>query len=350
MTSITRESEITVSTFVVVGGQFGSEAKGHVTAQILKQLEHPTVNVRVAGPNAGHTVIDNEGNSFALRQIPVGAAVNHEVKLVIGPGSEIDLEVLRSEVKMLEDAGHPIKDRLFIDPQATILEQRHHAHETSADLHQRLGSTGKGIGAARSERIMRSASIAGWTHNLPGKLLSVADAYYNEFSGFDFVIEGTQGYGLGLHAGNYPYCTSSDCRAVDFLAMSGLPSREPYRAYVVFRPYPIRVAGNSGPLANETTWDKLGLEPEFTTVTKKMRRVGAWDGDLARKAMRANGPDAYAVLTMADQVSPDVAGMDDYAKVVEDPKIKEFINTKFGPAVGAAPVLITTGPSTAAWL
>ena len=49
------------------------------------------------------------------------------------------------------------------------------------------------------------------------------------------------------------------------------------------------MAGNSGPLKGETSWEELGLEPERTTVTNKVRRVGDWDPELLEEAIRANG-------------------------------------------------------------
>jgi len=143
------------------------------------------------------------------------------------------------------------------------------------------------------------------------------------------VIEGTQGYGLGLHAGHYPTCTSSDTRAIDFLAMAGVmpwaPGVDGVSIWLVARVFPIRVAGASGPLKGETTWEELGLPEERTTVTKKIRRVGEWDAELIRDAVVANGggnfmnvksflPKGFEVLvalTMADQKLPALFGHDE---------------------------------------
>jgi adenylosuccinate synthase len=128
--------------------------------------------------------------------------------------------------------------------------------------------------------------------------------------GGNLQIEGTQGFALGLHASHYPYCTSSDCTAIDFMSMAGIsPWSDQHltdlEIWVVFRAYPIRVAGESGSLHAETTWEALGLPREFTTVTGKVRRVGLWDGNLAQRAMIANGYPSSALhvaLTMIDQV------------------------------------------------
>lgn len=328
---------------VVVGGQYGSEAKGHVTAQLVRSAiaaarrpdapQNPTtevINIRVAGPNAGHTAYDDQGRKFAFRSLPVGAVIDPEVTLYIAPGSEIDLKVLRDEIEIAEAAGHAVKHRLYVSRQATVIEDRHKETEATKDLVGRVGSTGKGIGAARAEHIMRNAAImadlfscddgdadaVGWTWAEPEDLYAT-DRHAHELSQH-IIIEGTQGYGLSLRAsGHYPQVTSSDCRAIDFLAMAGIdPTRYSTRVtnWVVARVYPIRVAGNSGPMKGETSWEALGLEAERTTVTQKVRRVGDWDADLLARAVQANGGhQAKVVITMLDQVVPEL--VDDLHRV-----------------------------------
>jgi adenylosuccinate synthase len=62
---------------VVVGAQYGSEAKGHVTAQIIKKhsvVGGAVANVRVAGPNAGHSVVAESGHSARRQSVPCSLA------------------------------------------------------------------------------------------------------------------------------------------------------------------------------------------------------------------------------------------------------------------------------------
>lgn len=315
---------------VVVGGQYGSEAKGAVTAFLANEgtdEDRRNVHVvRVGGPNAGHTAYAYDGDfeggtdrdhapvEWKLRQVPVGF-VNPDAQLYIGAGSEIDLPVLNQEIGQLDAAGHKVNDRLHIDRSATILTGTHKNTEADQDLVKRIGSTGKGIGAARADRVMRTAEIYGDNHARSSNTAFQLQAALR--LGGHVIVEGTQGYGLGLHTDNYPQTTSGDCRAIDFLAQAGLSPWANYvdefEVYVVFRTRPIRVAGNSGSLRNETTWDALGLPVERTTVTQKVRRVGEWDRDLAISALVANGhPSGHVkvALTMLDQVQPRLAGLD----------------------------------------
>lgn len=368
---------------VVTGAMFGSEGKGHVTAQLLSHPHHchdtrPALNIRVAGPNAGHTVIDPTGVAYPLRTIPVGAAINHNATLYLAPGSEIELEVLVHEIELLRKGGHPV-NKLIISGETTILEQKHKNTETDLDIHAKLGSTGKGIGAARADRIMRSATRfidhpeAMATANKYGAIvLNATEALrftseWVENPEATIVIEGTQGYGLGLHAGHYPQCTSSDARAIDFLAMAGISpwadGINHLSVWLVARVYPIRVAGNSGPLKGETSWADLGLPEEKTTVTHKIRRVGEWDADLIRHAAIANGAkwfptkrqnndklqryEIFVALTMADQKIPTLANQTNWDDLDDntDNQLETLISTVQKDA-GVPVAMVTTGPAT----
>ena len=166
------------------------------------------------------------------------------------------------------------------------------------------------------------------------------------------MIEGTQGYGLGLHAGLYPQCTSNDARAIDFLAMAGVNPWDGWDRFQVIgatRTNPIRVAGNSGPLKGETTWEDLGQQSERTTVTQKTRRVGEWDAELVSNAVRRGGIHAIA-LTMVDKVFPEIAGqagtlpMSELARTY--PEVHEFVRQVEEDA-GARVAMICTGEATA---
>jgi adenylosuccinate synthase len=339
----------------VVGGQYGSEAKGAVCGYLGRtdyERGDQHAAVRVAGPNAGHSVVDPSGHKWALRQVPVAAVTHREARLYIAAGSEIDLDVLLGEVNALDQAGYEVSERLMIDWQATMVMPHHRQAETNADLTAKIGSTGKGIGAARAERIMRKAGIVNDIRLDPqlevgDTAMALIDELVNDTH---VVIEGTQGYGLGLHAGHYPQTTSSDCRAIDMLAMAGISPWAPWVGYdefdvwVVLRTFPIRVAGNSGPMKHELTWDQVGQPEEHTTVTQKVRRVGEWDADLAREAIMRNGGENCSVaLMMVDYVFPELAGH--FSREALEPHHYDWLANK-EREIGAQIHLLGTGPDT----
>lgn len=372
---------------LVAGGQFGSEAKGATAAYLSMQITGSVAGVRVGGPNAGHTVYgkcptwctEHEDDSAAsphpwrLRQVPVLAVSRMDAPLIIAQGSEVDIEVLRDEVEALDAAGYEVSRRILVDSSATVIDSAHKLQEEQAGMTGRIGSTAKGIGAARSARIMRTASqvrdhtytggeeedISQWSipRTWVDDTTRVIDGWMKSDEHSDVIVEGTQGFGLGLHGGYYPFATSGDCRGIDMLAQVGVSpwhaSKPEVHVWLVVRPNPIRVAGNSGPLLEETTWDELGLEYELTTVTKKVRRVGGWDPDLVREAIRANGgvgPNLHLVLTMVDHLVPACKG-----KTTVEEMGGDTVNS-VRLAVGNlehtidAPIeLIGTGPRTMTW-
>lgn len=289
---------------VVVGGQFGSEGKGAVAGWLAHRAwahDQRLVAVRVAGPNAGHTVV-HEGRTVSLRQVPVAAVTHPGADLVIAAGSEVDPLVLNAEIDMLDSLGYNVSSRLMVDQGATIITEAHAKRET--EMAANGTSTGKGIGAARAARLMRKAQTLGFPEH-SGATSELLRHALRE--GATVLIEGTQGYGLGLHTPYYPWVTSSDCRAVDFMAMAGVspwaPEVQSVMVWVVVRNRAIRIAGDSGPLEGETSWADLGVEPEYTTVTKKVRRVGGFMPELVKQAIRANGgpgPNVKVALTHLD--------------------------------------------------
>src|ERR1700687_5381732 len=85
---------------VVVGGQFGSEGKGKVALEIVRRDPTVAAVVRVGGTNSGHTVVGRDQRTYALRQLPA-AAIDRSVKVILPPGSYIDLDLFAEETERL---------------------------------------------------------------------------------------------------------------------------------------------------------------------------------------------------------------------------------------------------------
>ena len=72
---------------------------------------------------------------------------------------------------------------------------------------------------------------------------------------------------------------------------------------MVIRTFPIRVGGNSGRLLHEISWEEIqrisGAPqplPEYTSVTRRLRRVAAFDVEAVKVACRYNRPTALAIM------------------------------------------------------
>ena len=300
---------------IIVGGQFGSEGKGAVVQYLVDQTNNaPMVVIRTGGPNAGHSM-KHEGKVYKMRQLPCGWH-NPNAHLMLGPGSIIDEDVLSDEIKMVESVTRSsLVGRLHIDANATIIGSQD--KDLELDLKKRIGSTGKGIGAATAAKVMRQAAIveggggewlAKYTCHAP-KLL---DDFYER--GYPIIVESSQGFGLSLNrSGYYPFATSRDLTPCQIMNDAGIPHNWPNEVISVFRTYPIRVAGNSGGMgAPEISWDVLKertqgyVQEERTTVTNLVRRVSEWSTILAQESCFAVQPD-WCVLTFYDYMYPELA-------------------------------------------
>lgn len=299
---------------IVVGGQFGSEGKGKIALEIVRRAREPVSVVRVGGPNSGHTAYDKSGKRWALRQMPA-ACVDKNVDVIFPAGSYLDLEVLFQEI---EELDYP-KDRIFVSPFANIITDEHKRWEAGAGLVGDIGSTGSGVGAAVMAAVARGARpfplLALHAHE-SGRLQKFeADTTERLIKRLDrgerVVVEGSQGFGLSLLEGGYwPKATSRVTTASGALAEAGLSPRYVDDVTLVLRAFPIRVAGNSGDLPGETSWEEIAKIAgrtddirEYTTVTRKLRRVGKFDGALALRAIQSNAP-SRLVMNHLDYVGP----------------------------------------------
>lgn len=294
-----------MSLWVVVGGQYGGEGKGKISAFITEQ-EGIDVCIRCGGPNSGHSFVADDGRTVLLRQLPTGY-LRPQTRLLIPAGALIDLEVLKYE---LDSLGLDAR-RVGVDRNAMIIEGCDKERESQLQLRERLSSTLCGVGSAVARRAMRGADVrlagrvAGevpWLSDLITDVSDEANAALDR--GKKVLVEGTQGFGLSLyHSESYPKTTSRDTTAVAFLSEIGLSPLLVSEVVAVFRTFPIRVSGDqAGPMKDEITWNIIQRESgyprpvlEMTTVSKKLRRVGRFDWDLAARAMKVNRPTRVAL-------------------------------------------------------
>lgn len=313
---------------VLVGGQFGSEGKGHIAAYLAREYD---VLMRVGGPNAGHTVAGPKGK-YVYCQLPSGSA-DTNADILIGPGATLDVPRLLKEIEDCKiDAN-----RLYIDPQAMVIEEEDKEEEKR--LVEQIGSTGSGSGAAAARRIMGrlnteiATKLARDNDELEPYVHSTQDRLRKAFAKGQFVLlEGTQGSGLSLYHGHYPHVTSRDTNVAGCLAEAGIPPGRVRRVLMVIRPMPIRVQNpdkdrESGPLKHEVTTDEIadaaGLDrkevykTEHSSRTNKPRRIGWFDWERFRVACALNAP-TDIVLTFADYLKAENANARRFEQLVPD--------------------------------
>lgn len=327
---------------IVCGGQAGDEGKGKISAYLSYKGSYAYC-VRVGGPNAGHTVVQN-GTSYTLKNIPSGF-LNPATKLVLGAGAYTKTEWLLKELEVTGTA-----ERLIIDPHAVLITEEETARERGAShFMSHIGSVGTGLGQAVKDRIERrnvkfakdEPLLKEFIQDVPELLNKALDR------GEDILLEGTQGIKLSLLHGEYPFVTSRDTTAATFLGEAGLGPKSVRDVYVVFKPYITRVG--PGPLAHEMT-DEKELEiyhtkgHEIGSVSKRLRRIGAFEKTSASRAIMINNCTKIAITHI------DMFAGNDRVKKYEDftPQAKAFLEDLKALSREVYPhpeiALISTGP------
>jgi adenylosuccinate synthase len=312
---------------VIVGGQAGSEGKGAIAEHLVRTEDYGAM-VRPGSSNAGHTVYAADGagwDEYIHQVIPSAATVDPAMDIYMAPESSFGLDEFFEEYQdMIDRWGEKAAGRLTVDPKAAVITGEHRHEEAERKLGDDIGSTVHGCGAVRVEKIWRSAGnvrLAGQYAALDGFMPEggrrVPDLITEHGQdGESVLIEGTQGTLLSMNQSpHWPYSTSRDCTAPAFLSSAGVPPTATRHTWAVFRTYPIRVGGHSGPMDGEeidfeTISERAGhTEPpvEFTSVTKKKRRIFEWSWDQFEFALRLNDPDLIAV-TFLDYLDADNYG------------------------------------------
>lgn len=325
---------------IVFGGFWGSEGKGDVVAKIVRDSPEGILAIRVGGPNAGHTIEDAIGVERKVQALPCAGFIDNNAICILGASAVIDPHTLAREIGWLRDVwesrGMPMPG-IIIDRCATVITDQDREHEQNLDLRGKIGSTAEGVGAATACKVMRTAvTFEKWLADSIFNPDASAKADHSaikvifqhvifadtvrdlnrilQMTGEEHVlIEGTQGVLLSLNTGGYyPYCTSRDATPEAIMGQIGLSfdAFDLVRKICVMRTFPIRVAGNSGPMGVEVTWADMALmtngyikEPEKTTVTKKDRRIALWDDQVAMDSIALSRPTELAI-TFVDYINP----------------------------------------------
>lgn len=328
----------------VVGLQWGSEGKGKIIAYLAKEYNGI---VRSGGPQAGHTFYDN-GVKYVNRQVPCGV-INPDCLLYSSANSLINIDVLAAEISNF--GLYP--DRLMLDNHAMVVTSEHVEMEKKAMLKDRLASTIEGVGAAQSEKIWRKAKLFDhYAYEDPELYFFCNDTAQSINAQIDnahpILLEGTQGFGLCLNHGDYPFVTSRDITSSALLSDAGISPKHHNQTIGVMRTYPIRVGGNSGPTnSEEISWEEITKRSsspssilEHTTVTGRVRRVFEQSYEVLRKAITINRPDQIALMFL-DYINHEDFGKNEFDDLSTQSKDYIFFLEEI---LGVLVTLIGTGP------
>lgn len=330
---------------VVVGTQWGDEAKGKITDFLADNADRV---VRYnGGSNAGHTVVLS-GKKYKFHLIPSG--ILRGKKVYIGNGVVVDPETLIKELNMLEREG--FTPDLGISDRAHIVFNFHKVLDKLQEKFKgnlRAGTTGKGIGPTYSDKIsrfgirvadlldeealqwklkllvdlvqLRISKVFSGAQTLDKKEILKNARQFGQFiseyvcdisselndaleKGETVIFEGAQGTMLDVDHGIYPYGSSSNSVSGGACTGTGVGPTKIDEVIGVMKAYTTRVG--TGPLPTELN-DDIGIRlrnigDEYGTTTGRPRRCGWLDLVPIKYSIHCNGINKM-IVTKVDVLS-----------------------------------------------
>ncbi|MBC8237625.1 MAG: adenylosuccinate synthase [Helicobacteraceae bacterium] len=323
---------------LIVGIQWGDEGKGKIVDRLA--AEYDMVCRSQGGHNAGHTIwVD--GVKFALHLIPSGVLNPHAVN-VVGNGVVLSPESIIKEMVQFEG----LEGRLYISDKAHLNLSYHALIDQAKERlkgDKAIGTTGKGIGPAYSDKINRTGFRVGELLDPPKLCKGIIEYFEQNRAIFDIyeiptpkevdlltelegfraklapfitdttqmvwkaldadkriLLEGAQGTMLDIDHGTYPYVTSSATVSAGACTGLGINPKNIGKVTGIVKAYCTRV-GN-GPFPTEDLGEdgkRLGVQGhEFGTTTGRARRCGWFDAIATRYASRLNGCDELSLMKL----------------------------------------------------
>lgn len=306
--------------------QWGDEGKGKIVDVLASQYN--VVARFQGGPNAGHSIYFGD-SSFVLHTVPSGI-FRQGTTNIIGNGVVIDPLILMEEIHAIEAMGVDVKASLRIAKRANLILPTHRLLDAAQEAKKgknKVGTTGKGIGPAYTDKIARNGLRVGdilradfmerynalkAMHLQQLGNVEVDDqAWLNaceslkQFPIIDnevevnallrqnesILAEGAQGSLLDVDFGTYPFVTSSSTLCAGVCTGLGVAPAHIGRVYGIFKAYCTRVGAGPFPteLFDETGETLRRIGHEFGATTGRPRRCGWLDLVALRYTAMMNG-------------------------------------------------------------
>lgn len=329
---------------VIVGTQWGDEGKAKVI-DYLTQKSDLIIRFQ-GGANAGHTVIAN-GQKFIFHLVPSGIMYSDKI-CIVGNGVVFDCEQFLREIDELKSNNISVDGRLFVSDLAHLVLPFHKAQDGASESNMgqaKIGTTGRGIGPAYSDKTSRTGIRVGDLRDWDGfvkkfkacfefKSRFVKTMYHSPFDldeekiidqyrlirermlpyindtacyiyeaarkGKSILYEGAQGTFLDIDHGTYPFVTSSNTLAGYACPGCGVGPSMIDHVIGIVKVYTTRVGNGPFPTElNDSMGETLRREGgEFGATTGRPRRCGWFDSVMIRKAVQLNGLTRFALTKL----------------------------------------------------
>ncbi len=325
---------------VIVGTQWGDEGKAKVI-DYLTQKSDLIIRFQ-GGANAGHTVIAN-GQKFVFHLVPSGIMYSGKI-CIVGNGVVFDCEQFLKEIDELKNNNISVDGCLFVSDLAHLVLPFHKAQDGASESNMgqgKIGTTGRGIGPAYSDKTSRTGIRVGDLRDWDGfvkkfkacfefKSRLIKTIYQSPFDldeekildqyrhirermlpyindtasyiyeagqkGKSILFEGAQGTFLDIDHGTYPFVTSSNTLSGCACTGCGVGPSMINHVIGIVKVYTTRVGNGPFPTElNDSFGEMLRKDGgEFGATTGRPRRCGWFDSVMVRKAVQLNGLTRFA--------------------------------------------------------
>lgn len=258
--------------------------------------------------NCGHVIYRNN-KKYNHHFLPSTDYRNKELKSFLASGMYLHLPALLNEIKEATADFPHAASTIYIDPDAYVITDKHIEDDRNHNSH--LGTTGKGVGFAASDKYKRTgihvydfindnADIITALKSVGVKFAPLL-ALKEIFEKSNIVFEGHQGVMLDINAGIFPYVTSSDC-TVSGIYAAGFNFIKLNRVYGLIKGGYGTKSGE-GPLPTEIIGeeaDKLRkLGGEIGNTTGRNRRIAYMDLPMLKYGINKGGI-THLIMTKLD--------------------------------------------------
>lgn len=352
-------------TKVIIGLQWGDEGKGKVVDNLVHEWADVCVRYQ-GGPNAGHTIYNEQGQKFVTHALPSGV-LKKSCKNIITKGCVINPATLHEEIKEFN-----VTKKFLAISESSPLILPHHIVLDQLKYQEKIGTTAKGIGPAYADYISRdnktmhdlchslqyvknyayeqlkkisdvtsqsrfksvfenflnkngfktdlesSNYIENFMNNQYFPLLDELATFYTEYlsntdsllqsyyrDNLNIILEGAQGWGLDVWGRSYPNVTSSSPNIGGVLTYTGLNHRQIDEVIGIVKIYKSKVGSGEFKTEWEESVDVQTLRQnlgEYGATTGRPRRLGWLDLDEIKSACETNGVDTIVITRMDSAV------------------------------------------------
>jgi len=311
---------------VVVGGFWGDEAKGLISAWQGYRNHALAVFRGTGGANPEHGLFFNI-HYIKVNQLPLGFILQ-DSQIGLGPGTAIDPDKFLKEVRRFRLSPERVK----VDYRCPIITPANIQEEIDSASMKAIGSTKSGTGIAFSHAALRIAPLANDVPELAPYLADVP-LMANELADQGKIsLESTQGTFLSRYHGEYPNVTSVDVTTSSVIAGVGLNWRKVENVIVCVKALPTREG--TGPMGDVEEFSEAEMREkgilEFSSIVDPetgkpeiRRKAKGIDYSLLNRIIMLNGANQIA-LTFCEQVDPEIRDATRWSQMT--PKIKNLVD------------------------